>query len=129
MNWQLLLAGLIALVGGLGHAFDGERRFISALLKSDIPLPFKTAYRSVWHVITLMMLAAGVILLLSGISNSAGGNLVLVQAIAVAFVLWAAVWLVIIVTTDSALLTRLPFWILMILVAVLGWWGASVIGV
>jgi hypothetical protein len=127
MNWQLLIAGILALIATAGHAIGGEMTNIRPLMKTDLPQNLKVGFRNVWHMVSIAALASALMLLFMGIAAPNFNVMVIARGIAVAFALWGAIWLVLTAITNAQLLIKLPQWILMFAVAIFAWWGASVV--
>lgn len=121
MNWPLLLAGIGALLLGIGHSVIGEQMIFRGLndrLARSEGRPALSeqqvrVLRAAWHLLTLFGFALGALLI-----GSAIPDLVLdsVLVIGIAMAVSAAYWL-------PATRGRHPAWIVLLLIAALCFWG------
>ncbi len=125
MNAWLICAGSLAAVVAAIHLILGHVDPVQPLLRSalaDIP---KRTMHAVWHLVSVDLVLAAVVLLYLGIDQPAGGGLV-AAVLAAHFAAYAAVFLVLTLQLDqprSAL--ALPQWLLLLPIAVLSGIGAA----
>lgn len=121
MNLPLFIAGLLAVLLGIGHSVIGEQMIFRGLnerLARSEGRPVLSeqqvrVLRATWHLLTLFGFALAFVLL-----GSAIPDLVLdpVLVVGVAMVLGAAYWL-------PATRGRHPAWIVLLIIAALCFWG------
>jgi len=123
MNWQFLVAGIIAAMAALVHTIGGESTNIRHLRRSDVPATEQLELRGVWHAFSIALTLSAAILLVSAFAGAPGMPIGVIQALAVYYALCALVWLVVTVITQVRLLLRVPQWLLLLAIAGFAWWG------
>ncbi len=126
MNVKLLLAGLLALVTTLIHVIAGGQDVVSVLLKTPMDEEAKLVLYAVWHMASVTMGFSSLILLQSSFSRNRQQWLVSVRCIAFLWCSFGLVFLVVIaMQPSSGWWFKLPQWLLLLPVGVLGFWGSS----
>ncbi|MFB8246023.1 hypothetical protein ACFC5X_13365 [Streptomyces sp. NPDC055952] len=124
MNGWLLTAGGIAIVTTGIHATAGGRSVVRPLLGSTVAAEPKRTLHVVWHMVTADLLLSSLVLL--GCSFMAAPSTALVLFIAVQYVVYAGLFLIVTLAADwPRPLLRLPQWMLLLPVAVLAFVGSS----
>lgn len=122
-NRLLLAAGAFALVTAGAHAFAGQAH-LSRVLDADIGAVDRAVMFAVWHMVTLILVAAGLGLATLGLS----GRRAIVRPAALAIALLFALFGVVFVLASILFGEPALQWIAMTIVAVLsaaGWWRAK----
>ncbi|MBL8154198.1 MAG: hypothetical protein JNM70_08445 [Anaerolineae bacterium] len=124
MNYWLLVAGIIAGLSCLIHGIAGELTNIRRLREGSIPPNEQAELRGVWHVTTaLLAVSAGGLFILA-----TGGvpeyQEALAAGIAVLYILSGMVMALSVVLTRAASLTRVPGYVLLLVIGALSGLGA-----
>jgi hypothetical protein len=125
MIWQYSVAGMLTLLAAVLHAIAGERTNIQHLLATDMLLTEKIELRATWHFGSIGLAFAGIGLLAVGITDQPAVGPWTGYAVAITLGSFALVWIICTVISDRRLLLRVPQWILLLAIALLGWWGAA----
>ncbi|MHA2271670.1 MAG: hypothetical protein ACXACI_07395 [Candidatus Hodarchaeales archaeon] len=123
INFPLLIAGLLTIVGALVHIFAGEKTNIQSLLESNIPRNLKLELRGMWYVGSVVLALSGSVLLwLSFISDVEKAKW-LIFFLALEFFLFSIVFFFLLLATGRDMLLKVPQWILLFAIGVLCAWG------
>ncbi len=126
MNWLVLISGLFTLFAVFGHFTMGSKNFLKPMMDATFDEVPKKVMHSVFHYISvfLVLSAAALILVGFGVSFNLGSTL-LIRFIALNYLLFAGVQLIIALTSKiPSPLTKLFQWVFWIIIAVLAWIGA-----
>ena len=127
MNWLLLISGVLAGFTTVGHFLVGSRNFLHPMLRASFDEVSKKVMHCVFHYISVYLVLSTVVLLLLGLGIDGDMDAIfLVKFIAVQYLLFAAVQLVIAFTSqlDKAIF-KLFQWTFFVLIAVFAWLGVS----
>ena len=127
MNWLLLVSGILAGFTTVGHFLVGSRNFLHPMLHTSFDEVSKKVMHCVFHYISVYLILSTVVLLLLGFGvNLDMDAIFLVKFIAVQYLLFAVVQLVIAFTSqlDKAMF-KLFQWTFFVLIAVFAWLGVS----
>ncbi len=126
MNWLVFISGLFAAFAVVGHFAMGSRSFLKPMMDATFDEVPKKVMHSVFHYISvfLVLSAAALILVGFGVSFDRDTTL-LIRFVALNYSLFAAVQLIIALTSNiQSPLTKLFQWVFWIVIAVLAWIGA-----
>ena len=126
MNWLVLISGLFALAAVLGHFTMGRKNILIPMMDAAFDEVAKKVMHSVFHYISVFMVTSAAALILVGLGVTFGlGSTLLVRFLALTYLLFAVVQLVIALTSGIPNpLTKLFQWVFWIVIAVLAWLGA-----
>ena len=127
MNGLLLISGILAGFTSIGHFLVGSRNFLHPMLQASFDEVSKKVMHCVFHYISVYLVLSTVVLLLLGLGIDGDMDAIfLVKFIAVQYLLFAAVQLVIAFTSqlDKAIF-KLFQWTFFVLIAVFAWLGVS----
>lgn len=125
MNWFLFSAGILTMLAALVHTFVGERTDIRHLLASDVPMNEKVELRGIWHTFSIALFGSALLSFYAVFVSRPEIVDSLLLGLASFYVLCGLMVLVLIVATQRDHLLRVPQWILLVLIGLLMWWGAS----
>jgi len=125
MNRLVLSASIIAAFTAAVHIFAGGSDVAAPLLASTMaPEPKLTMY-SVWHMVTVALAVSAVALFMGSLPRYAVASRYLVLFISL---LWLGFGIVVLavalVQHERGWLLKLPQWILLLPVGIIGMWGA-----
>lgn len=125
MNAWLIAAGSLAAVVAAIHLIFGHADPVLPLLRSTLAEVPKRTLHAVWHLVSVDLVLAALVLLYLGIAEPAGSGLVAV-VLAVHFAAYAAVFLVLALQLEGPHRgLGLPQWLLLLPIAVLSAIGAA----
>ena len=124
MNVWIFSAGLLGLFTSLVHIFAGQVDPVRPFLKSDLTDTAKATLLACWHMISVLLVFASSVLTYAGWSNSID---LLPSAIAVSIAF--SVFSMIFIAVGGSFfgfnsLIKLPQWLLLLTIGVLGLTGA-----
>lgn len=125
MNWLFLIAGIVAAIGALIHAFLGERTDIKSLLASSVPPNEKVELRGLWHGFSAILTLTAVALFLLSLTDLIENPRTVAHLIAVTYAAVSLAFLAVVLRAGTSMLARVPQWVLLLAIAVLAWWGAA----
>jgi len=125
MNIPLLIAALLALLGTLVHEIGGERTNIKQLLQTGMATNLTVELRMVWHLFAVDMAVSAIYLLLVGLGGVLPRSDPLLGFIALRFVLYGLVALLLVLVTQRDHLLKVPQWLLLLGIGLLVWWGMA----
>lgn len=123
MNMWIVSAGSLALLTSLIHIFAGQIDPVRPFLNSDLPDIPKATLLGCWHMVSTLLVLAGVTLTYIGWSN-VGELHSVVCFIAISFIVFALVFIAVgwyFFKLDAFI--KLPQWTLLLPVGVLGLLG------
>lgn len=125
MNIKLLLAGLLALVTTLIHVIAGGADVASVLLATPMDEEAKLVLYALWHMVSVTLGFSALIFIRSSYACTKE-LLVTVRCIAFLWCSFGGIFLAVIaMQTSSGWWFKLPQWILLLSVGLLGFWGSS----
>ena len=119
MNIQWFAASILALVATLVHLFAGEKTDIKHLMLSGMPINLKIEMRMCWYMVAIDMAVSGIYLLGVGLRNMLPMSEPLLRTIALRFVLYGLVALLLILFTQKDHLLKVPQWALLMAIGLL----------
>lgn len=125
MNRVLLVAALLAAVTAAIHIVLGGKDIASPLLASALATEPRLVLYACWHGISAALVLSAVGLFLAALPRFAAQCRAMVFAIALWWLAAAVTFLAVIATQpEDGLLWRLPQWMLLMPVGLLGLWAA-----
>jgi len=125
MNRMLLVASLLAAVTAAIHIVLGGADVAAPLLASSLALEPRLVLYACWHGISVALILSAGGLFIGALPRFAAGGRMLVLAISLWWLAFAAVFLLVIAAgPGDGLLWRLPQWMLLTPVGLLGLVGA-----
>ena len=126
MNKLLLFASIIAAVTTVIHAVIGGGDTVGPLLSSQISdVPRLTLY-AVWHMATITLGLSAVCMFVAALPQHTSNSRYMVRFISALWLLFGVAFIMVAATQPgSGLLLKLPQWILLLPVGVLGWLGSN----
>lgn len=126
MNRPLAIASLLAAATLFIHVLAGGADVAAPLLASALPAEARLTLYAVWHMASAALGLSAVALALGARPRHAHAARYLVLFVAALWCAFGAVFLAVIaVQPDDGWLFRLPQWILLLPVGMLGLWGAA----
>ena len=127
MNWLIFIGGLAAGFCTLGHFAIGSKSFLKPMLQApfeDVP---KKVMHCVFHYISAFLVLSSIALLAIGLGyNFNADTTLLVKFIAISFIVFAVIQIVIAATsTIPNGVIKLFQWIFFAVIAIFAWIGAS----
>jgi hypothetical protein len=124
INWLILSSGFLAGITALIHIVAGGKDVARPLLASSIDEVVKLTLYACWHLVSVALVLSSLALLASG-----AGLMRAPWMVAFVSTLWLFFGSVFLVVTLSLAkpqgLLRLPQWILLLPVGILGLWGLA----
>lgn len=118
-NKPWLIGGAISLFTFFVHLIGGQITLVDPLLNSGLDLQVRTEWLAAWHIVTVFLLFASVVLLRSGLNPQSDDGKV------VEFISWCFVGFGVVFIAASVFQQCFaPQWILLIPIGVLGLSGA-----
>lgn len=126
MNWLVLISGLFSTFAVIGHFTMGSRSFLKPMMDATFDEVPKKVMHSVFHYVSVFLVLSAATLILVGFGVSFGlDTTLLTRFVALNYSLFAAVQLIIALTSNiRSPLTKLFQWVFWIVIAVLAWIGA-----
>jgi hypothetical protein len=124
MNWFIIASGVLAAIAAVIHIAAGGSEVARPLLESSVDQVVKLTMYACWHLVSVALVLSALALLASG--SALVDSPLMVAYISTLWLLFGLVFLV--VTLGMAKprgLFRLPQWVLLVPVGVLGWWGIA----
>lgn len=116
-NTYWVIAGGISAITFFIHLTLGQLDLVNPLLDSKLPIPIKTEFLAIWHMISLLLLATSVVYIFFGIKNFPSSiTICLLSNLYLAFG-------VVFILTGIYTMTFVPQWILLLPIGVLGLLG------
>lgn len=126
MNRILIIAALIATFTTVVHIFAGGADVATPLLASTLAAEPKLTLYAVWHMASVALALSAVALLIGSLPKYAEAARYLVLFISVLWCAFGVVFLVVvIIQPESGWLFKLPQWMLLLPVGLLGLWGGT----
>lgn len=126
MNKPILLAALLALFTAVVHVVGGGADIARPLLDSPLDLTLKFTLYAVWHGISVTLACSGIALLFCARRYQAAEARLLATAVSLLWISFGGVFLAIAAAyPEHDLLFKLPQWILLLPVGLLGLWGRA----
>lgn len=124
MNTWITCAGVLALLTSLVHIFAGQIDPIRPFLKSDLPDVPKATLLACWHIVSVTLILSGAILFYAGWYSLTEMNQAVI-GIAISFISFSFVFIVVgWHFFRYRVLIKLPQWILLLPIGVMGLLGA-----
>jgi hypothetical protein len=124
VNIWIFIAGIIGLFTSLVHIFAGQIDPVRAFLKSDLPEIPKATLLACWHIVSVTLLASGLVLTYVGWFNLHSFQNVVV-GISISFFIFSLVFIVVgWYFFKFQAFAKLPQWVLLLPIGVLGLIGA-----
>ncbi len=126
MNWQLLVAGFVALSVVGGHFTIGSKQYLQPMLAASFDEVAKKVMHCVFHYVSVYLVISTAVLLALGFGIDLGGNSSLVvKFIAKIYALFAVTQIGIAMTSKIQNgLFKMFQWIFFVLIAFFAWLGA-----
>ena len=125
MNPVLALAAFFALFTASAHFFFGSPRITRAVQASDLDARIKLVLNAVWHMASVALFLSVPAFFFGSLPGHAHDTRPLVLFLSLLWCAFGAVFLVTIFTqADRSKLFKLPQWILLLPVGLLGFWGS-----
>ena len=119
MDWLLIVASMIAFLTAMIHVFAGGNDVAKPLLESSLPSEEKYALYACWHFVSTFFIFSASLFLLTGLGYLPSSSLILILSL-----LWLTFGLIFFAISLSVNtlrgIFRLPQWVLLIPVGVLG---------
>lgn len=126
MNRPLVVAALLAAFTAAVHLFAGGPDVATPLLTSALADEPKLTLYAVWHMATVVLTISAVALFFAALPRHATAARYMVLFISALWCAFGIVFLVVIaIQPESDLLFKLPQWILLLPVGLLGLWGSG----
>jgi hypothetical protein len=126
MNQRLFIASFIAAFTTAVHVFMGGTDIVSPLLASSLPTEPKLTLYAVWHMASVVLALSAVALFIGSRPCHAQSARYLVFFISFLWLGFAIVFIVIaLIQSENGWLLKLPQWILLASVGLLGLWGSN----
>ncbi|BBN81483.1 hypothetical protein PA25_14680 [Pseudoalteromonas sp. A25] len=124
MNVWIFTAGIVCLFTALVHIFAGQVDTVRPFLKSELPDVPKITLLGCWHMVSSILVLAGAVLTYIGwFDLTLYKNLVI--GISVSFIVFSLVFIVVGgCFFKLQTFSKLPQWILLLLIGALGFAGA-----
>ncbi|HBH49037.1 MAG TPA: hypothetical protein DDX98_10375 [Bacteroidales bacterium] len=123
MKVRVVVSIVLILAGALVHSIAGELTDIRALLDSSIPDNYKSELRFAWYLVAIDFFVSGSYLLILLVRRKLEANRLLINFIALRFLLYGLAIMVTLIVTMPSLLLDVPQWILLIAIGTLLGWG------
>jgi len=123
-NWFVLSAGILAGITALIHVIAGGKDIARPLLAGSVDEVVKLTLYACWHLVSVALFLSSIALLGhgAGFYNSP-------ETVAFVSIMWFMFGAVFLVVTlgfaNSGALFRLPQWVLLVPVGLLGLWGLA----
>lgn len=125
MNKPLLIAALLAAFTAAVHLFMGGADVAVPLLASSLAEEPRLALYAVWHLVSVTLVLSAVALYVSALPRHAVASRYLVLFISTLWLCFSVVFLIVAFTQPGeGLFFKIPQWILLFPVGLLGLWGA-----
>ena len=125
MNSLLVGAGAFGFFTSAMHIFSGQITLIRPFLKTDLANEIKGCLLVCWHMVSAFLLVTSCLFLIAGLQQPTALHM-LVQAMAGSYILFAAMFIAVgWFFFGYQVLYKLPQWILLLPVGVLGLLGAA----
>ncbi|MCU0490946.1 MAG: hypothetical protein MUD01_05140 [Chloroflexaceae bacterium] len=124
LNYLILSSGVLAAVTATVHIIVGGKEVTRPLLASAVDYVVKLTMYACWHLVSVALVLSALALLAvgAGLVNAPA----LVAFVSALWILFGAVFLVVtLVVAQPRGLLRLPQWVLLLPVGVLGLWGLA----
>ena len=126
MNRSLVIAALLAALTAAIHIFAGGADVAAPLLASSIAGEPKLTLYAVWHMASVALAMSAVAMFVGSFPRHAHAARYLVFFVSALWCAFGLVFLsVIAVQPESGWLFKLPQWVLLLPVGLLGLWGGS----
>lgn len=126
MNKTLLFASLLATATTAIHALAGGNEVAAPLLASQLSEAPRLTLYAVWHMATVALGLSALAFFVGAIPRYSAGSRSMVQFASVLWLAFGAVFVLVAATQPgSGLFLKLPQWILLVPVGLLGWLGAN----
>jgi len=126
MNKLLLSAAILAAITTAVHAFVGGNDVAAPLLASQLGEEPRLTLYAVWHMATVALGLSALAFFVGALPRYAAGSRSMVQFASVLWLAFGAVFVVVAATQPgSGLFFKLPQWVLLVPVGLLGWRGAN----
>lgn len=126
MNRLLVIAALLAAFTAAIHIFVGGKDTAVPLLTSSITGEPKLTLYAVWHMASVTLTMSAVALFVGSLPRHAHAARYLVLFISALWCAFGAVYLVVVaIQPEGGWLFKLPQWVLLLPVGLLGLWGGS----
>lgn len=125
MNRPLIVAALLAAFTAAVHLFAGGLDIAGPLLASSLADEPRLTLYAVWHMATAVLAISALALFIAALPRHTAAARYMVLFISALWCAFGIVFLVVIAfQPESELLFKLPQWILLLPVGLLGLWGA-----
>lgn len=125
MSKTIFTAGLIAAFTAAIHIFAGGPEIAVPLLYSQITEVPKLTLYAVWHMVSAALVFSAIALFIGSLNKHKDSARYLVTFISLLWIAFGLVFIVVAITrAGEGLFFKLPQWILLIPVGLLGLWGS-----
>ncbi|WP_024301532.1 hypothetical protein [Pseudogulbenkiania sp. MAI-1] len=126
MNRLLVVAALLAAFTAVVHIFAGGADVAAPLLASALDGEPKLTLYAVWHMASVALSLSAAAFLVGSLPRHAGAARYLILFVSALWCAFGLVFLgVVAIQPESGWLLRLPQWVLLLPVGLLGLWGGS----
>ncbi|MDQ3486934.1 MAG: hypothetical protein M3468_04260 [Acidobacteriota bacterium] len=126
MNKFLLSASILAIATTAIHVFAGGNDVATPLLASQLSEEPRLTLYAVWHMATVALGLSALAFFVGAIPRYSAGSRSMIQFASVLWLAFGAVFIVVAATQPgSGLFLKLPQWVLLVPVGLLGWLGAN----
>lgn len=126
MNKPLLIAALLAAFTAAIHLFAGGANVAAPLLASSLAEEPRLTLYAVWHLVSVTLVLSAVALYVGSLHRHAAASRYLVLFISALWLCFGVVFLIVALTQPGeGLFFKLPQWVLLLPVGLLGLWGGS----
>jgi hypothetical protein len=126
MNRTLMVAAFIAAFTAAVHIFAGGADIAAPLLDSALAAEPKLTLYAVWHMASVVLALSTVALFVGSLPSHAQAARYLVLFISVLWCAFGVVFLIVVlIQPESGWLFKLPQWVLLLPVGLLGLWGGA----
>ncbi len=126
MNRLLVVAAFLAAFTSAVHIFAGGVDVAAPLLASDMDGEPKLTLYAVWHMVSVVLTLSAIALFIGSLPRHAHAARYLVLFVSALWCSFGIVFLVVVaIQPDGGWLFKLPQWILLLPVGLLGLWAGS----
>ncbi len=123
MNWRLITASLLAAFTTVIHIFWGGRDVVEPLLTSSMAAEPKMTLYAVWHMASFSLFISALFLFMGAFPKNKTSLRYVVNFISILWIGFAIIFVLIaLLQSGNGWLMKLPQWILLAPVGILGLW-------
>jgi len=126
MNRTLLFTAILAAFTAAVHIFVGTPEIQKPLLQSALPQEVSLLLYTCWHLVSVTLSLSAAAFFVSARANLAGSSRNMVKFVSYMWLCFGFVFVAVaLIHSGVLMLLKLPQWILLLPVGVLGLWGCS----